>query len=91
MDRAVEVFLEAIRSVEGVLADPSPTLLAEGLGDSALTLAARFWVNQETHSLLDVHSAVVQAIKETAEAAGIDLPYPVQTLRLEGTWPATSS
>jgi small conductance mechanosensitive channel len=91
VDRAIQVFLEAIRSVEGVLEDPPPTLLAEELGDSALILAARFWVNQETYGLFDVHSAVVQVIKEVAEREKIDLPYPIQTLRLEGTWPASVS
>ena len=90
VDRATLVFLEAIRGVDGVLSDPAPTLLAEELGDSALMLAARFWVNQETHGLFVVHSAVVQAIKEVAEREGIDLPYPVQTVRLEGGWPGDS-
>jgi small-conductance mechanosensitive channel len=71
--------------------DPPPTLLVEELGDSALTLAARFWVNQETHSLFDVHSAVVQRIKEAAEREKIDVPYPIQTLRLEGRGILSSS
>jgi small-conductance mechanosensitive channel len=87
MDRATDVFQEAIRGVEGVLDDPAPEVLAEDLGDSALMLAARFWVNQETHALFVVHSDVVQAIKEAAEREGIDLPYPIQTVRLEGGWP----
>jgi len=91
VSRATRVFLEAIRKVEGVLEDPAPSLLAEELGDSALTLAARFWVNQKTHDLLKVHSEVVRAIKEVAEKEEIDLPYPVQTVRLEGAWPANSS
>jgi small-conductance mechanosensitive channel len=86
VDQATQVFLEAIQGVDGVLLDPAPTLLAEELGDSALMLAARFWVNQETHGLFEVHSAVVQAIKEAAEREEIDLPYPVQTVRLEGGW-----
>jgi len=89
--QATSVFLDAIQSVEGVLDDPAPSLLAEELGDSALTLVARFWVNQETHGLFDVHSEVVRAIKETAEREEIDLPYPVQTVRLEGSWPASAS
>jgi small-conductance mechanosensitive channel len=88
--QATRVFLDAIRSVEGVLDDPVPSLLAEELGDSALTLAARFWVNQETHGLLDVHSEVVRTIKEIAEKEEIDLPYPVQTVRLEGRWPTSA-
>ena len=91
MGRATRVFLDAIQSVEGVLDDPAPSLLAEELGDSALTLAARFWVNQETHSLFDVHSDVVRAIKEIAASEEIDLPYPIQTVRLEGAWPASAS
>jgi small conductance mechanosensitive channel len=89
--QATGAFLDAIRGVQGVLDDPPPSLLAEELGDSALTLAARFWVNQETHSLFEVHSEVVRAIKEIAEKEEIDLPYPVQTVRLEGAWPASAS
>jgi small-conductance mechanosensitive channel len=86
VDRAVRVFQEAIQGVNGVLGDPQPTVLVDGLGDSALTLAARFWVNQTSHGLFEVQSEVVQAIKETAEEYKIDLPYPTQTLRLEGAW-----
>jgi small conductance mechanosensitive channel len=89
VDRAMQVFLEAMRGVEGVQDDPAPEVLTEELGDSALMLAARFWVNQETHGLFTVHSKVVQAIKEAAEREGIDLPYPIQTVRLEGGWPGS--
>ncbi len=89
--QATRLFLDAIRGVEGVLDDPAPSLLAEELGDSALTLAARFWVNQETHDLFDVHSEVVRAIKKVAEKKEIDLPYPTQTVRLEGAWPTTTA
>ncbi|MGD2206240.1 MAG: mechanosensitive ion channel family protein, partial [Anaerolineae bacterium] len=80
-NRAIRLFLEAVQGVEGVLADPAPTMLAEELGDSAMIFAARFWVNQETHSLFTVHSEVVQAINQVGEEEGIDLPYPVQTVR----------
>jgi small-conductance mechanosensitive channel len=84
VERATHVFLETIRGVEGVLADPPVTLHAEELGDSTLILAARFWLNQETHSLFDVHSMVVRAILEAAEREEIELPYPIQAVRLEG-------
>ncbi len=83
VNRAMEVFLAAMKGVDGVLADPAPELLAEELGDSTLQLAARFWVNQETHSLLGVHSAVVQTINSVAQEKGINLPYPIQTVRLD--------
>jgi len=80
--RAAKVFLETVRQIDGVLADPAPTVMVEGLGDSAVELVIRFWLNQETHSLIEVHSQAVQAIKEAAEREGIEIPYP--TVRVIG-------
>lgn len=91
VERAKEVFLEAMRGVDGVLADPAPEILAEELGDSSLTLAARFWVNQVSHNLFGVHSEVVEAIDRAAEREGLDLPYPIQTVRLAGESTAEAS
>ncbi len=79
---ALQIFRDVVASVPGVLEEPAPGLLAEELGDSAITLAARFWVDPQTHSLLDVHSNVVLAVNAAAEREGIDLPYPIQTVRL---------
>lgn len=81
--RASQVFLETVISVEGVMKDPPATVFAEQLGDSAVSLAARFWVDQTKFSLLKVHSDVVRAIKETADKEKIDLPYPIQVVRLQ--------
>lgn len=89
-ETASEVFLRAMKSVDGVQDEPPPEVLAEELGDSAMILAARFWVNQNTHGLFGVHSQVVAAIAEAAAREGIDLPYPIQTVRLEGPLPGGS-
>jgi small-conductance mechanosensitive channel len=87
VDRARQAFLDAIQSTEGVVEEPAPEMLSEELGDSALTIAARFWVNRETHNLFAVHSEVVEAINRTAEREGIDLPYPTQIVQLGGEFP----
>lgn len=84
LEEASRVFLQAIQSVEGVVSDPAPTVLADTLADSEVTMVARFWVDQVNHSLLKVHSDVVKSIKQAAERENIDLPYPIQTVRLEG-------
>lgn len=84
VDRAKRLFMEAIQGIEGIVDDPAPQLLAAELGDSALTMNLRFWVDQSKHDLFGVHSTVVQTIKEIAEREAIDLPYPTQTVRVEG-------
>ncbi|MGD2164798.1 MAG: mechanosensitive ion channel family protein [Anaerolineae bacterium] len=87
VDRAKELFLQAIRGTEGVLQEPAPEILTEDMGDAALNLAARFWVNQQTHNLFGVHSNVVDAINDVAEQEDIDLPFPTQVVHLEADLP----
>jgi small-conductance mechanosensitive channel len=88
--RAKDLFLRAVRDTEGVQGNPAPEILTEELGDSALTIAARFWVNQETDNLFAVHSDVVEAINRTAEEEGMDLPYPTQIVKLGTELPIES-
>lgn len=83
MERAERIFYTAIVGVEGVEVEPAASVLAETLGDSTVSLVARFWVDQRSHDHLVVHSNVVRAIKEAAERENIDLPYPIQTMRIE--------
>ncbi len=80
---AIDVFVETIGHVPGVAEEPAPTVRAEELGDSTLTLSALFWVDHHQHNLFEVHSDVVQAIKEAAEKHQINLPYPIQTVWLK--------
>jgi small-conductance mechanosensitive channel len=87
VDRAKQVFLDVIRGIEGVEERPAPEILTEELGDSALSLTARFWVNQQAHNLFAVHSEVVDAINDAAELERIDLPYPTQRVQLEAELP----
>lgn len=82
-ERATNIFLEKINAVPGVETEPKPSILAEALGDSTLQLSATFWVDQQEINILEVHSDVVKAIKEASDEFGINLPYPIQTVRLD--------
>lgn len=79
---AQEVFLAAVRGLEGVLEDPEPTIRCKNLGSAAVDMAAYFWIDQTESSLVQVTSEAVKAVKEAAERESINLPYPVQTVRV---------
>lgn len=83
VDRAKDVFMAAIQGVEGVQAEPAPSVYVKNLGESALTMVAYYWANQKDRNLLEVQSQVITAIKVSSEQNGINLPYPIQTIRLE--------
>jgi len=80
--QAQQVFRQALLNVEGVLAAPAPMVHAEEFGDFAITLALRFWLDPQSASLLDVHSDAVAAIQKAAAEHNIELPYPIQVVRL---------
>ena len=83
VDNAIEIFLDAIKNVAGVEMEPEPTVRADGLGDSTLMLSALYWIDQTKNDYFGVHSNVITAIKEASERHNINLPYPIQTVRLQ--------
>jgi small conductance mechanosensitive channel len=80
--RAMEVLLGAVRAVEGVLDDPAPAVRGESLGNSGVELKAYFWIDQAESSILEVSSRAVMALNEAAARESLNLPYPIQTVRL---------
>jgi len=82
LSRAEEVFLTAIQGVEEILEDPAPAIYWKNLGSSAVEMEAYFWTDQTEWSLAQVASKAVRTLKEAAEREGINLPYPIQTVRI---------
>ena len=81
--KSIGIFLDVIKNVPGVEEEPSPTVRAEGLGDSALLLSALYWVDQTKNDFFSVQSDVITAVKEASEQHNINLPYPVQTVLIK--------
>jgi len=85
LPRVLDVFLETIRGVPGVLDEPAPGVYCSNLGPSGVEVDAYFWIDQDESSMFDVTSRVVMALKEAAATEGINLPYPIQTVRVRRT------
>ncbi len=83
VDRAKEIIMGILQGSAGVLEEPAPEIFTEELGDTALRLAAHFWINQQTHNQFAVHSQVLESINGTARRQGIHLPHPTQVVVLE--------
>lgn len=67
---------------EGVLPDPPPEAYFASFGDSALSMTLFFWV-EEYGSLLAVTDRLNCRIVSRFREAGIEIPYPVRTIRME--------
>lgn len=81
IDRAKELILEAIASVDDVLREPSPDALVMELAESTVNIRARWWINPPRRAdALDSRDIVLTAIKKKLTANGIDLPFPTQQI-----------
>ena len=87
---ARRLILEAIRSVDGVLSEPTPDALVVELAGSTVNIRARWWIQPPRRAdALDLQDKVLQAIKERLTANGIDLPFPTQQILFHDQTEAT--
>ncbi len=78
---ARQVMVDAVRHVEGVLPDKPVEALYVENGDSAMIFRVRWWIGsyQDTRRMFDrVHTALKYALDE----AGVESPFPTQTLNV---------
>lgn len=79
--QARQLIMEAMRGVDGVLTDPAPEALVVDLAGSSVNIRARWWINPPRRAdVMGAQDRVLEAIKNTLTAHGIDLPFPTQQI-----------
>jgi len=82
-----KLLIDTVRHIDGVLPDKPVDALYVEMGDSAMIFRVRWWIEsyEDTRQMFDrVHTALQHALDE----AGIDCPFPTQTLNLQVGQPA---
>ncbi|WP_276260259.1 mechanosensitive ion channel family protein [Haloglomus litoreum] len=83
IEQAREAIIDEGVAIDGVLDEPEPSAPVTSLGDSAVVLSGRVWIDPEEHSYGAVRAQFLEAVKERFDAEGIDMPYP--NTELSGT------
>lgn len=79
--RARSVLIEALEQSEYTASEPGPSVVLRELGDSAVVLAARVWLNDpsvERRATWDL----LERAKAALDQAGIEIPFPQRTLHM---------
>lgn len=74
--------LETLKATPGVLGEPRPMVVIEGIGDSNVLLRLFAWVDQRDHNFAKVRSEAIRGVKEAFDNAGIVMPEPMYKLRV---------
>lgn len=81
LDVAHAVALEALQTIDGVLADPPPQVLVSELGASTIDLQLLFWTAPQQAVVLVVRDRVLSAVVAAFGAAGVEMPADVVVLQ----------
>ncbi len=75
--RAARSAAEVLQVLDGVLADPSPLVVVEGMGESAVNLRVYFWIDPVCTGVLEAKSLAIAAVKRRLEEEGIKIPHQI--------------
>ena len=78
-----EVVLAAIKSLKGVKEDPAPSFIVDSFGDSAINTTLYYWYATKEEGLPDMTNSGALTLKNALDQAGIEMPYPIRSVRLE--------
>jgi len=73
--QAREVLLAAVAGLEGVMAEPAPTVVVSELDNSRVNLLVRVWIDDACDERPVFHR-VMEASKVALDRAGIEIPFP---------------
>ena len=79
LQKVREVLL-ALAEDSRVLSEPAPVVVVTTLGDSAITMSLRVWVN--TPDYWDVLFMFNEHSRDRLKAAGVDIPFPQRVIRV---------
>jgi small-conductance mechanosensitive channel len=85
--KVLELLLKVARADERILADPQPSALFLGFGDSSLDFSLRAWTD-EFNEYLAIKSDLTLAVHDAIYAADIEIPFPQRDLHLRSVDPA---
>ena len=78
--KAREILLQAMTTHDQTQADPPPIVVVQNLGDNAIQLIARLWVNKDDYT--QIKYDLLERFKTSLDAANIGIPFPQLTVHL---------
>jgi len=75
IEAAREIILEEAEEIKSVLEEPAPAAPVTSLGDSAVVLNARVWIDPQKTGAGGIKHKLNESVKNSFDDAGIGMPY----------------
>ncbi len=67
---------------ENIVVKPEPLILVDEFGDSAINIKIKFWI-ETGNSWMKIRSNLANKIKHAFDEVGVNIPFPIRTLKLD--------
>ncbi|WP_425410856.1 mechanosensitive ion channel domain-containing protein [Hyphococcus sp.] len=84
---AIDVGVDAMKTLDFILNDPPPNGCIEDVGDSNIVICFTGWIDQRKTDFPKARSVALAAAKDALEEYGFALPEPIYRLRFDKTIP----
>ncbi|MDX1555557.1 MAG: mechanosensitive ion channel family protein [Xanthomonadales bacterium] len=91
VDEAREVIRKAVEAVDMVSREKPVDVFAREFNSSSVDFAVRWWTDSEQREMHKSRDQVIASIKRALDEAGIEIPFPYQTLTFKEPLPINSS
>lgn len=79
LDHAQQVILDAMATVEAIVTERPVVVYAQEFNGSSIDFLVQWYAQSAARDLRQTKSEAIKAIKKGLDAAGIDIPFPIQT------------
>ena len=79
LEEAQRVIAEAMKTVDAIVDDRPIIVYAQEFGGSSIDFLVQWYAQSAARDLRQTKSEAIKAIKKHLDAAGIDIPFPIQT------------
>lgn len=77
-----KIIIDTVRKIDGVLPDKPVEAIYNEKGASAMIFRVRWWIGSYTEKR-HMYGLVNTALQEALDAAGVEMPFPTQTINME--------
>jgi small-conductance mechanosensitive channel len=81
--KAMELAIEAAKTVERVRQDPPPVCRLTGFGDSSVNFELRVWIIDPQAGVMNITSDIYLAMWDAFREHGIEIPFPQRDLHVQ--------
>ena len=82
--QAIDLCLDAARSIPRIINSPEPRCLVTGFGDNSVDIELRFWIEDPSNGVGNVRSELLLAVWDRFREGGIEIPFPQQDIHVRG-------